>query len=56
MIVAEANKTCRWILTYDTAHLISVHLLVCYTNAKCMDMQHIKTAQSDYSVLIAKLS
>jgi len=33
MMVANATETCRWILMYDKAHSISVHLLVCYVSA-----------------------
>ena len=30
MMVAEVTGTCRWIVIYDEAHFIIVHLLVCY--------------------------
>jgi hypothetical protein len=30
MMVAEVTGTCRWIVIYDEAHFIIVHLLACY--------------------------
>jgi hypothetical protein len=33
-IVAEATKTCRWLMIYVKAYFTSVHLLVLYINVK----------------------